>query len=157
MCVGGGGYFIIFQLWRGCETRRKSVSSSFLQYFKIILNIILLQTRVGSKTYTNYIYRYFKTLKLFFEWCRRYSSTCWVQTGLTKSTYLLYVNLDETKIVIFSKGKVTKHCDFIFNEQLVEVVSESNPMNRNFTLMKNPFGIFQMGFFQMLVLTHLTI
>ena len=36
----------------------------------------------------------------------------------------LHVNLDKTKIVIFSKGKVTKHCDFKFNGQLVEVVSE---------------------------------
>ena len=36
----------------------------------------------------------------------------------------LTVNLSKTKIIIFSKGKITNHRDFTFNDKLVEVVDE---------------------------------
>ena len=52
-----------------------------------------------------------------------------LQTALTAAEdyckeWKLNVNLTKTKIVIFSKGKVTKHRDFTFNGELVEVVGE---------------------------------
>ena len=52
-----------------------------------------------------------------------------LQTALTAAEayckeWKLNVNLTKTKIVIFSKGKVTKHQDFTFNGELVEVVGE---------------------------------
>ena len=36
----------------------------------------------------------------------------------------LTVNVDDTKIVIFSRGRVTKHFDFTFKGERVDVVDE---------------------------------